>query len=154
MKKYKEGPTIEAQIVDIADSLAYLNHDIDDGLTSGCIKAEDLLESELWKKAVEKVMRAFESFKSTNDRELAEIKKGSADVITSEKLGRTNKAIDELKEEVAKLAKKANRPSSGATGEQAKIETKAVLEFARWIGSNDLVKAAEHRIAYKQAFGK
>ncbi len=53
-KKYKEGPTIEAQIVDIADSLAYLNHDIDDGLTSGFIVEEDLMESLLWQKAVKK----------------------------------------------------------------------------------------------------
>jgi dGTPase len=51
-KKFKEGPTLEAQIVDIADSLAYLNHDIDDGLTSGCISEGDLMESPLWQKAV------------------------------------------------------------------------------------------------------
>ncbi|MBL8014347.1 MAG: deoxyguanosinetriphosphate triphosphohydrolase [Candidatus Omnitrophica bacterium] len=50
-----EGATFEAQVVDVADSLAYLNHDIDDGLTSGCITKEDLMQSELWKKAVEKV---------------------------------------------------------------------------------------------------
>ena len=50
-----EGPSFEAQVVDVADSLAYLNHDIDDGLTSGCITKEDLMESELWKKAVEKI---------------------------------------------------------------------------------------------------
>lgn len=50
-----EGPTFEAQVVDVADSLAYLNHDIDDGLTSGCIKQEDLMASELWKKAVQKI---------------------------------------------------------------------------------------------------
>lgn len=50
-----EGPTFEAQVVDVADSLAYLNHDIDDGLTSGCITKEDLMQSELWKKAVDKV---------------------------------------------------------------------------------------------------
>ena len=31
----KVGPTFEAQVVDVADSLAYLSHDIDDGLTSG-----------------------------------------------------------------------------------------------------------------------
>jgi dGTPase len=50
-----EGATFEAQVVDVADSLAYLNHDIDDGLVSGCICTEDLMDSELWKKAIAKV---------------------------------------------------------------------------------------------------
>ncbi|OGX05437.1 MAG: hypothetical protein A2Z88_05895 [Omnitrophica WOR_2 bacterium GWA2_47_8] len=50
-----EGPSLEAQVVDIADSLAYLNHDVDDGLTSGCIIEQDLLENELWQKALKKI---------------------------------------------------------------------------------------------------
>ncbi len=57
-KQYRdEGATLEAQIVDIADSLAYLNHDVDDGLASGCISEEDLMESALWQRAVEKIGR-------------------------------------------------------------------------------------------------
>lgn len=55
-EKYQdEGPTVEAQVVDFADSLAYINHDVDDGLKSGCITVEDLMESRLWQKALERV---------------------------------------------------------------------------------------------------
>jgi dGTPase len=46
----REMPTLETQIVDIADEIAYDNHDLDDGLTSGLIKEEDLKGLSIWKK--------------------------------------------------------------------------------------------------------
>ena len=40
-------PSIEAMIVDRADEIAYISHDIDDGVNSGLITFDDLKESEL-----------------------------------------------------------------------------------------------------------
>jgi len=55
--EFKEGPTLEARVVDLADSLAYLNHDVDDGLTSECIHETDLLDSRLWQRALANIKR-------------------------------------------------------------------------------------------------
>ncbi|HEX9080500.1 MAG TPA: deoxyguanosinetriphosphate triphosphohydrolase [Desulfuromonadaceae bacterium] len=41
-------PSIEAQIINYADEIAYNNHDIDDGLKSGYITLEMLGQVELW----------------------------------------------------------------------------------------------------------
>ena len=46
----EKSPTLEAQIVDLADEIAYDNHDIDDGLTSGLLREEDLYGITLWKR--------------------------------------------------------------------------------------------------------
>lgn len=48
-------PSIEAMIVDRADEIAYISHDIDDGINSGFIRFEDLKESELACEILEKV---------------------------------------------------------------------------------------------------
>lgn len=61
-----EGPVLEAKVVDVADSLAYLSHDIDDGLTSGCITENDLKDSRLWQKAYQRIDAKI----GTQDREM------------------------------------------------------------------------------------
>src|ERR1700733_14607776 len=44
-------PCLEAQIVDLADEIAYLGHDVDDGLKAEMLTAEDLAHSQLYRDA-------------------------------------------------------------------------------------------------------
>src|SRR5436190_5614967 len=37
-----EAPTLEAQLIDFVDEIAYNNHDVDDGLTSGMFSVEQI----------------------------------------------------------------------------------------------------------------
>jgi len=41
-------PLLETQVVDISDEIAYDNHDVDDGLTSGLLRMEDLEGLPIW----------------------------------------------------------------------------------------------------------
>ena len=48
-------PSIEAMVVDRADEIAYMSHDIDDGINSGLISFNDLKDSELACEILDKV---------------------------------------------------------------------------------------------------
>jgi dGTPase len=47
-------PSLEAQLVNLADEIAYQNHDVDDGLRSGLFDERDLEAVELWRRAHQK----------------------------------------------------------------------------------------------------
>lgn len=65
---------------------------------------------------IDELFHAFEAFKETNDRRLDEIeRRGSADVVTGEKLARIDRALDETKRTIDELALKASRPALGGT---------------------------------------
>jgi dGTPase len=49
------SPLLEAQLVDVVDSVAYDTHDIDDALGLGFITLEELRDVELWQQAVTRV---------------------------------------------------------------------------------------------------
>jgi dGTPase len=46
-----EAPTLEAQLVDTVDEIAYNNHDIDDGLRSGMFTVDDIRSTRLFREA-------------------------------------------------------------------------------------------------------
>lgn len=52
-------PTIEAQIANLADEIAYNNHDIDDGLRSGLLSLEQLDDVAIWRRHCNEAHSAF-----------------------------------------------------------------------------------------------
>ena len=51
-------PSLEAQLVDVADGIAYNNHDVDDGLRSGLLGLDELRETALFRRHSETVLAA------------------------------------------------------------------------------------------------
>ncbi len=54
-----EQPTMETQVMDVADEIAYDSHDLDDGIKSGMISEDDLKKIELWQRTRKKVEEEF-----------------------------------------------------------------------------------------------
>ena len=61
----KTHPSLEAQLTNIADEIAYNNHDVDDGLRSGLISIEQLRKIELFEEQFKQVR---ERYPSLNDK--------------------------------------------------------------------------------------
>lgn len=58
-KTFSSSSHLEAQVVNIADEIAYTNHDMDDGLRSGIIKISQLRKFDLWKNAENEVQKRY-----------------------------------------------------------------------------------------------
>lgn len=54
-KVFEISAHLEAQVVNVADEIAYTNHDMDDGLRSGAIKISQLKKFKIWQAAEEEV---------------------------------------------------------------------------------------------------
>lgn len=48
-------PSLEAQIVNVADEIAYQSHDIDDGLRSGILKPEHMAHLKIWERVADSI---------------------------------------------------------------------------------------------------
>jgi dGTPase len=59
----RRQPGLEAQIANVADAIAYNNHDVDDGLRAGLIDVEQLREVELFAGQYEQVVHQYPDIK-------------------------------------------------------------------------------------------
>ena len=54
-----QQPSLEAQLANFADEIAYNNHDIDDGIRSGLLNIQQLSEVALWQEQHDRVKHSF-----------------------------------------------------------------------------------------------
>lgn len=109
------------------------------------------------KKLFDDLRRDLQGMRQKNDELETEVKKrGSADVVNRESMKRYTEGLQKAQDDINALFKRISRPQiSESKSEGAKLEQKANLEVARWVGADgDEAKGAAARIAYKSAFDK
>jgi len=90
-------PSLEAQIADIADAIAYNHHDIDDGLRAGILSIDGLQDSQLFTEHLDQVKNKY----SKIDGRLlhAEVIRSMINAVVLDLIQTSNSNIDELKPE-------------------------------------------------------
>ena len=89
--------------------------------------------------ATDTLARAFEEYKSVNDQRLADVdRRGSADVVLTDKLGRMDQALGKLQDDVSSVKTVLRRPAKGAASFALNDEGDADAEsdaypFEHWI---------------------
>ncbi|TRZ94172.1 deoxyguanosinetriphosphate triphosphohydrolase [bacterium] len=91
----KKMPSLETQAVDVADEIAYDNHDLDDGLTSGLIKEKDLEGFEIWEKINRKINQRYAKIDSSLRKYL--IIRGLIDLQVTDLIQQTRQNITRFK---------------------------------------------------------
>ncbi len=84
--------------------------------------------------ALDDLLRAFESYKEENDRRLADIEtRGAADPLTTDKLDRLDRALDDHKRRLDEISLKSARPPLSSNGPNAHLAREHRTAFDGYI---------------------
>jgi dGTPase len=87
-------PSMEAQLANLADEIAYNNHDIDDGIRSGLLTIEQMDEVALWRVQREQVIQLYPDL---NGRRLVyEVVRRIIHVLVDDLVRETQKRLDQF----------------------------------------------------------
>ena len=136
-------PSLEAQVANVADDIAYDNHDIDDGLRAGFLDLEDLLTIDFVADQWRAVERRFPH--APRDRQLRELIRGQIGQMVNDVLTHTReqvRGIDDLG-----AVREAGRMLAGFSPEMAERERrlKAFMYERLYYHSDQLATAAKAR---------
>lgn len=89
----KQRPSLEAQIANLADEIAYNNHDVDDGLRSGLLTLEGLAEVAIFARHMKTALRDFPAVQGR--RLVHETVRRMIDTLVTDLIRQTEKNIGE-----------------------------------------------------------
>ena len=90
----RRQPGLEAQLANIADEIAYNNHDVDDGLRSGLIELEDLTEIRFLKDRLEAAEHLYPGI--SQHQRIHEVVRGMIGALVMDLIDSSTRRIQEL----------------------------------------------------------
>ncbi|WP_018175246.1 MULTISPECIES: deoxyguanosinetriphosphate triphosphohydrolase [unclassified Thioalkalivibrio] len=123
----KQQPSLEAQLANVADEIAYNNHDVDDGLRSGLLDMDQLTEVRLFRECLEAVRARYPDLEPR--RVQHETVRRMIDALVSDLIESSQAAIDHQRPDTPDDVRQAGQPLirfSPEMAEQAR-ELKAFL---------------------------
>ncbi|HEY4368470.1 MAG TPA: deoxyguanosinetriphosphate triphosphohydrolase [Steroidobacteraceae bacterium] len=87
----REQPTLEAQISNLADEIAYNNHDLDDGLRAGLLTIDELREVPLFRRQYDLVLAQYPEV--TGRRLIHEVVRGMINFVVTDLIETTSAAV-------------------------------------------------------------
>ncbi len=104
----KLQPSLEAQVADIADQIAYNNHDVDDGLRAGLLTFEQLAECELFCKELTAVTKKWPTL--SKKRMTHEVIRRMINSLTSDLIINSQENINSLNPVTIEDVRAADKP--------------------------------------------
>jgi dGTPase len=101
-------PSLEAQLANLADAIAYNNHDVDDGVRAGLITAEELLDVRLFARCHDVVIAKYPE--SPPRRQLYETIRRMVDFLVSDVILQTQANLAESKVDSIQAVRAHSKP--------------------------------------------
>ena len=139
----KQQAGIEAQIANIADEIAYNNHDIDDGLRAGLIDMEMLIECRLFEQHFNNVTSIWNSLSSR--RLTNEVIRRMINHLVSDLINTTSRRLADLKPESIDDIRNAGQVVVGLSDETRELN----LELKQFLRKNLYQHYLVNRMTYK-----
>ncbi len=121
-------PGLEAQLANLADAIAYNNHDVDDGVRAGLITVEELGEVQVFERFHRQVTEKYPS--ASARRQLYETIRRMIDYFVSDLIVNAQRNIDESKVDSIDAVRQSARPLI-ALSEQVFDEHQELKRFLR-----------------------